>query len=84
MIFRTFDDRGRFIPAATARALLAHAWALQARAAELDELSGRAAYRRIMARSTYTVDPVFRPNARDARADKLRAKARSILDRIEC
>jgi hypothetical protein len=82
MIFRTFDDRGRFIPVATAHALYAHAQALFGRAGALEEASGRAAYRRIMARNRYTVDPVYRLKARDIRADNLRAKARAILARI--
>ena len=82
MIFRTFDDSGRFIPAATAHALVSHARALQARAAQLEEASGRTAHRRMLARNRYTVDPVYWPNARAARADRLYARAKAILDRL--
>ena len=82
MIFRTFDDRGRFIPTATAHALHAHAQALFDRAVELEEESGRAAFRRILSRTVYTIDPVYRLKPRDLRAERLRAKARAILARI--
>jgi hypothetical protein len=82
MVFRTFDDRGRFIPTSTAHALHAHAQSLLGRAAELEEASGRAAYRRIMTRNTYTVDPVYRMKAGDVRAERLRAKAVAIMARI--
>ena len=83
LIFRTFDDAGRFIPTDSAHALSAHARALELRAAQLEEESGRAAHRRLMARNSYTIYPVYRPDARDARADRMRAKARAIRERVE-
>ena len=83
MIFRTFDDAGRFIPTDSAHALASHARALELRAAQLEEQSGRAAHRRLMARNSYTIDPVYRPDARDVRAARMRAKARAIRARVE-
>jgi hypothetical protein len=82
MIFRTFDDRGRFIPPATAHALYAHAQALFNRAAALEEATGRAAFRRMLGRNQYTIEPVYRLTARDIRAESLRDKAMAIMARI--
>jgi hypothetical protein len=60
----------------------ANVLALIAKAERLEEQSGLAAHQRRLSRNNYTHDPIHRETEHDVAAQKARAKAQAIVERV--